>query len=416
MKALLSNFEKYGEVKGNITIKNAEASECDAVNSIISPKNPFSPPLLKFRMSDFENGIHNTRYANADLKEILEIYFLKKITSNKEHRLTEEHDKHEFQDIFIRKYNDSPCTKWIRAMFSDYKYGYKTVMKEYSESTIQAQKLLDYVCQAINSRYDKVSEPIQIAVLSANITGNSHYFDRNTSAGKLLIHALAFLSEIQEYKSAEKIREIYSIFSIEPDSISGAAATVGIRIYYNDKSEHAAYKIFADNSEICLISEANLIHIKYADSDTKTVYIVENQMVFSTLAEIASKYHLSIICTSGQIKTAGLKLIDMLINNNCDIYYAGDFDPEGIQIADKLLCRYNSNKFHIWRMSCDDYFSIEKSEDKISEQRLKKLLKIKSSYLKEISDLITINKKIAYQELLIPKMIDDMKSNALLHA
>ncbi len=415
MKALLYNFEKYGEVKGNIIIKNAEASECDAVNSIISPKKPFSPPLLKFRMSDFENGIHNTRYADADLKEILEIYFHKKIISNKQHRLTEERDKHEFQDLFIRQYNDSPCIKWIKAMFSEYKYGYKTVMKEYSKSTVQAQKLLDYVCQAVNSRYDKISEPIRIAVFSANITGNSHYFDRNTSAGKLLIHALAFLSEIREYNSAEKIKEIYSVFSIEPDSISSATATVGIRIYYSDKSEHPAYKIFADKSEMCLISEANLINIKYADSDTKTVYIVENQMVFSALAEVASECHLSIICTSGQVKTVGLKLIDMLVNNNCDIYYAGDFDPEGIQIADKLFCRYNSDKFHIWRMSCDDYFSIEKSDDKISEQRLKKLLKIKSSYLKEISDLITIDKRIAYQELLIPKMINDMKAHALLH-
>lgn len=301
------------------------------------------------------------------------------------------------------------------AMFSEYKYGYKTVMKEYSESTAYAQKILNYVCQAVNSRYDRIAEPIQLAVLSANITGDSHYFDRNTSAGKLLIHALAFFAEIREYNNAEKIKKIYSVFSIEPDSISGAAATVGIRIYYNDKSEHAAYKIFADRSEICLISVANLINIKYADSDTKIVYIVENQMVFSALAEIASKYHLSIICTSGQIKTAGLKLIDMLIDNNCDIYYAGDFDPEGIQIADKLLCRYNSDKFHIWRMSCDDYLSIEKSDNKISEQRLKKLLKVKSVSLKEISDLITIDKRIAYQELLIPKMMDDMKAHALLY-
>lgn len=74
-------------------------------------------------------------------------------------------------------------------------------------------------------------------------------------------------------------------------------------------SEHSAYKVFADLSKICLISTVNLRSIKYVASDTKTVFIVKNQMVFSVLAEIAFKYKLNLLCTSGQLKSARLKLI-----------------------------------------------------------------------------------------------------------
>lgn len=415
MAALFSNFKKYGEAKGYITITDATFDECDAVNCIISPKKAFSPPVLKFRMIDFEKSIHNSVYADADLKEVLELYFQQKIISNKNQRLSKEQSKRSFQEVFMTRYNDTPCYKWIDTMFKEYKFGYRLLMKEFTDSSQQAHQILNNVCMAVNSRCSIKAEPIQLAVLSANITGNSHYFDKNTSAGKLFIHALAFICGTQEYKNAEEIKEIYSLFSIEPDSISGASASIGIRLFYSDMSEHPAYKVFADLSEICLISTVNLHSIKYADSDTKTVFIVENQMVFSALAEIAFKYKLSLLCTSGQLKSAGLKLIDMLIENNCNIYYAGDFDPEGIQIADKLLNRYNSEKFHVWRMSVNDYNSIEKSDENITEQRLKKFNKISSPILKEVSNLILADKRAAYQELLIPKMIDDMKEVALLY-
>ncbi len=409
MEALLYNFKKYGEVKGNILLSDASASECDVANSIITPKKLFSPPVLKFKMTDFEKGIRNSVYSGADIREVLEIYFGHEIKSNKEKKLSDEQAREKFLQTFENKYYSSPCHKWIKAMISEHKFGYKTLIRELTADSLQAFQLLNYVCKAVNSRSSKITEPIQLAVLSADITGNSHYFDRNTTSGKLLIHALAFLSEISEYKNAEQVREIYSLFSIEPDSISGSVATLGIRLFYSKESEHPAYKVFADTGEICLVSSANLMSVKHADSDSKTVFAVENQMVFSALTDTAVKCRLSLLCTSGQVKSAGFKLMDMLIENNCDIYYAGDFDPEGIQIAQKLLLRYDSDKFHIWRMNVNDYRSIEKSDEEISQTRIKKLEKISSPILKETALMIAECKRAAYQELLIPKMEADMR-------
>ena len=154
--------------------------------------------------------------------------------------------------------------KWLIAMPDECKYGYIIIIREFEESDLNARNMLDNICKAVDSRIEYYYEPVQLAVLSANITGNSHYFDSNTVAGKLLIHALAYLADIKEYKNAEEIKAVYAEYSIEPDSISCAAVAIGIRLLYGDRREHPAFNAFADLGDICLISSSNLIGIEYA--------------------------------------------------------------------------------------------------------------------------------------------------------
>ncbi len=414
MTLLLENYKKFGQVKGNIILNDASMEECDAINALISPKNSFLPPVLIFRMSDFEKGIRKTVYSQADLTDVLRIYFKSDIISNKDRKIIFLEEKNNFFQKLINRYSDTPCSKWLKALSENYKHGYKTFMNEYNESHEKAEHIIHNVCKAVNLRTKKNTEPVLLAVMSADITGDPHSFDKDTSTGKLFIHALAFLSGISDYKSSEEIRYIYSLYLVEPDSISGAAAAIGIRLYHEDKSEHSAYKAFADIKEIAMISTANLQNIKYASANNRTVFVVENPMVFSALKDIASERDLSLLCTFGQIKSSGLRLLDMLINNNCDIYYAGDLDPEGVQIADNLYCRYSSEKFHIWRMSENEYNSIQKSSDTLPEYRLKKIYNTNSPDLKNVSECILKNKRAAYQELLIASMREDLKSFGLI--
>ena len=79
-------------------------------------------------------------------------------------------------------------------------------------------------------------------------------------------------------------------------------------------------------------------------------------------------------------------------------YYSGDFDPEGLLIADKLLNRYK-DKIKPLFYSEDLYKSIV-SDEVISDKRLKQLNKIKDGRLKIISECIKKEKRAAYQESL----------------
>lgn len=410
MEVIYKQYCKYGEAKGNVVLSDVSSEECDAANEIVDPERPFAPPLIKFSLRDFEAGLKNTRFENTDLRYITEAYLGKRIVTKKEISVAAEEIKN---TVFnrVREINSGCyCEKWLEKMIAQKDFGYKTVICEINVSPGEAEKILGNVCMTINSRQN--AEPVQLAVLSAEITGDSHYFDNTRTAGKLLLKGLACTAEMPESKYAEEEKAIYAKFGIEPDSVSSMTATIGIRLYKTDMREHPAFKIFADTGEICLISMANLMGISGADSDGKVVIAVENPMVFTALSGAAAEYGCGLICTAGQLKTSGIRLLQMLSESGCKILYAGDFDPEGLQIADKILRRFSEYDVHAWHMSAEDYNAIEKG-DELSEKRLNKLNSIRSHELVSAVNAIRSERCAAYQELLVSQMIYDISHGLL---
>ena len=152
-----------------------------------------------------------------------------------------------------------------------------------------------------------------------------------------------------------------------------------------------------------------LVHISKAypkQTAFKKVWIVENSGVFSSLADAAPDAPL--VCTHGQFKLAALLLMNFLVKDGYQLYYAGDIDPEAIRIATRLLERYPSH-VKLWKMTVKDY---EKSlsEETISNERLKKLDSINSKELLEVIDSVKNVKKAGYQEALIFEMVEELKS------
>lgn len=404
MKALRKKYESIG-CNGNVSICDATVEECNAVTSILYSKKSFTPPDLKFRLEDFEKGLQNTKYDHVTLQEVLESYFCQTIQTKQEKKAVRQMNKEAFERFFYQKYKNTPCENWLNACFTEQKAGYQRLMRIYNTDHGEAERILDAVCRAVDQCFYN-QEPLQLAVFSAILTGNAHFFDRALPAGRLLLDALAYLADMPSCQNAETINAVYAAYSIEPDTFSGAAA-LGIRLFYENQQEHPAYRYFADTGEVCMITMANLSGICKADTDKKIVFVVENPMVFSALTDTAIRCRAGLLCTFGQLKLSGIRLLDLLAESRCKIYYAGDFDPEGLQIADKLLCRYSSGSVQSWHMSCNDYRCIEKADD-LSQLRLHKLKNIQSAELQEISELLNSEKKSAHQELLISAMQKDM--------
>ncbi len=404
MEYILKNFIKYGGPSGNVVLKDASFNECMAASEIIAPRRAYTPPLLKFKISDFESGFEKTRFGGISLRKLLEEYFQTEIVSNRELKESEESERIMFWKALSEKCSGSVCSMWVSEMIKTQSYGYRTVMAELKKPEKTTENMLHNIFRAIQACTENNSY-IQLAVLSAEITGNPHYFDKSETAGRLLLSCMSFISGKELTGRSETEKEIYDFFRIEPDTISGAAAVLGLRLYEENNAEHPAYRYFADRGEMCLISVASLNSVSGACCDKKRAFIVENPMVFSALSGVASKTGECLICTFGQIKYSGLKIIDMLADSGCRIYYSGDFDPEGLQIADKLISR-NSGIIP-WRMSAEDYRKLDKTET-ISEKRMKILESISNSVLVETAAEMKKSGKSAYQELQIKVLSDDI--------
>ena len=174
---------------------------------------------------------------------------------------------------------------------------------------------------------------------------------------------------------------------------------------------HPAYEGFIIQQESYHVSLSNLYHVVGANSKNKRVFIVENQMVFSQLCEELAEYPVSLMCTAGQMRVASLVVIALLCQGDNKLYYAGDMDPEGIEIANKIISRH-PNHIVPWRYTIADYW-LSQSNEIMNQARLSKLDKIQVESLQEVVELIKHEKKAGYQEALIKSMIEDVKKTLL---
>ena len=395
-------WRSYGKISGNIILNNPTLEEREAIKKFLGIVS--DNKKIKFKMSDFEKDLKESRFNNVELIELLEEYFQEKIIYQKdEKKIIEEEKIRFFENIREKLKIESIYSEEIKKLL-DTIILEKSYLFKYGEDNFETERMIFLSLKAVNY-LSNLDERIKIAILGAEIAKSPHYFDRGSIAGNFLIYLLCLLFDIEETKGAENILEVYYKANIEVDSVSNYVACFGIRLY-TKIGEHRAYREFIKNSEEYLVTLSNLSKIEKANSDNKKVFIVENQMVFSYLCEYFQDKNISILCTSGQLKIAALILIDMLCEADCKIYYSGDFDPEGIEIAEKLIQR--DKNIVPWCFSKENY-KMSISENIISDERLKKLDKIENAYFKELIEEIKIEKKAGYQELLLDKMIKEIK-------
>ena len=118
----------------------------------------------------------------------------------------------------------------------------------------------------------------------------------------------------------------------------------------------------------------------------------ENPSVLNYFKSLNKDY--SIVIVSGMPNMACYKLLDN-IDDNCNIYYHGDYDPEGLLIAQKLKMRYP--KIKLLGYSKDNYFK-SYPNNIISSISLSKLNNIVVPELKEIKESIITKRKAGYEE------------------
>ena len=94
--------------------------------------------------------------------------------------------------------------------------------------------------------------------------------------------------------------------------------------------------------------------------------------------------------------------MDLFAKSGIRVYYAGDLDPEGILIAQKLS-QYYKGEFHYWHMETADYEKC-RSEEVILPKRMKILERITDGRLKPVVDRIEEYGTAGYQEMLVEEM------------
>ncbi|WP_075366665.1 DUF2399 domain-containing protein [Desulfosporosinus metallidurans] len=116
-----------------------------------------------------------------------------------------------------------------------------------------------------------------------------------------------------------------------------------------------------------------------------------------------------LICTHGQFKLASLLLLDKLAASGTLIYYSGDFDPEGLSMAERLLLRY-PGQAKAWHYTLEDY-QLSRSDQVLSPQRLKQLDRVSSPELAPPKEKLLKTGLAGYQEGILSDLWCDVKQS-----
>jgi len=405
-ESIRKKYKSLGSLGGTVVLNNLKEDEKEALTGIF--RKDYYKKSTSFKVEAFIKVLDNTKFNGVLFDRVLEGYYGGAILSNKEEKLIYETEKQEYFEEIIEKFKGTRAENWLVYFLNTKENAYRLANLKYDEDKLQLKKNLSYVCSGYNSLGFEEKSVVRLALFSSNITKNPHSFDTNTECGNLLVYAICYGLELKYPENAEEMNEVLYKAGIIKDEVSNFTLCSGL-LAYNNREEHLGWRGFYEQGEPLQVSIWNISKIDKVISPENKVYVFENPTVFSEVLYRIGNIKPSLICTFGNFKLASLILMDKLVKRGAQIYYSGDFDPEGIVMSDKLKQRYGE-KLVLWRYTKEDYLSI-KSTVHLEECRIKKMNNIRSSELKEIAEVIWENSSAAYQELLIDRYIQDIMSS-----
>ena len=400
-----NKYKKYGKITGSFTLKAVNTQERQILSNFDS--KVWVQGKAKIKCS-IVRDLFNRKLKEYSFEELLVKVVGKELKTNKEVKDEEKEQEEKFYNDILKASDDGVGKQWFIEILDKKKYGYNIIVRKYKSEIRNLKELKRKIILIINS-LNKLpylnNEYENIAVFSAVNTKDSHFFDSDKFTGRLFIKAISFILNKDDPKDINEINELYYEVGILKDEISNHTTIYGLNAFNRDNSEVKAINSFNIWKEPLQISISNLLKIDYFEAINNTVFIFENPAVFHKILKVNGD-NISLICTSGQLNLSSYILLNK-IRNLKNIYYAGDFDPEGLMIAYKIKKRYK-DKVKFLNYTRESYINTM-SNNIIEEKSMSQLNKINCSELDEVINELRINKRAAYQELLIDKYLDSIK-------
>ena len=208
--------------------------------------------------------------------------------------------------------------------------------------------------------------------------------------------------KMEDFRAEEKAALFYRAGLLK-DELSNHVLVYGISGAEKDGRPHKGILGYLEQREPLHLSLLTLGKLARVSPQTgKRVYIVENPAVFAVLAKAWPDA--AIVCGNGQTRLATLVLLD-LFGSDTEFWYAGDYDPEGLLIAQRLKERYGE-RLHFWQYR-REFYEKYRSDVEISDRSIKKLDRVYREELQDIKQAMKRQKKAAYQEAMLGEYLGD---------
>lgn len=413
-RGFCKKYESLGHIGGTVALKNLSAEECEQLGGFLG-KDFLGTKQVSVSGQAFEEALGKSRFSGVSLQEILENYFGMPLLAKKEEKERKEREKESFFDKAFSLAGHPSVREWLETGKLEKRNEYRYMEREWGKDVETLFSVLRVVYQAGEKLPCRSGSYELLPVFAAEITGNPHAFDSGTMAHYLLSCYLEFLfpdAWEEENSHTEKVWALFFRAGILKDDLSNSVLVYGFRGLLPDGKFHVGLDGFCAQREPVFLTLLSLSGMEQLcpgnDESFPDVYMVENPAVFSYLCKKYPKE--SFICGNGQQRMAVWMLLSR-IPEKYRIFYAGDFDPEGLGIAQRLKKRF-PERVCLWKYEVELYRKYLTSHV-ISEQRLKKLDRIDLPELSALCACMREKRVAVYQETMLEEYVCGGESAAI---
>ena len=393
------------------TIKLAKLSELEKEHLGLFLNRSFkTQESLTIAVSKIEKQLQETRFAEVELKAILEAYFGEELLGNKiveqSYHLEREHNI----TNWLLAQPETSIKKWLSEQFKVDSTWRRWIFQKYRENQQACFDQLTILAKSLNHLVENHFKPKKIAQFAAEMTGNPHYFDVGTEGEKLLTISLNRLvdSPIQTHY-AEGRNELYFKFGLLRDTLSNYTFCYQVDAFLKEGQRHPGIAGYNSIGEPQIVSLESISQLEKVSCQQSRVFVSENPTIFHNLIkDLTNQSQISLMCTNGQLTIASLLMLDLVVQSGATIYYGGDFDPEGLRIAERLKNRYGK-QLVFWRYAPEDY-KAALSHEVLSANQLKNLNGLKNSDLELLANFIRVKERAGYQEVIYSRYLHDIET------
>lgn len=435
----VDKYRSLGRCGGTVRLTSLTGSEREFLGHIFR-RDYGRQQSAVVSLEKFQQALDKTRFAGVTLEELLEGYTGERLITKAEEREEYEAAKRTFFAGFLSRFPQPRCRRWLLNILEKGPYSRGVHLAYDNDREGLGQKLVR-VLRALASLPSSeegrtVVDPLRPAqggshrrferlpLFAGRITGDPHLFDPDREEGRFLLSALQYLYKEEtgtegpgRVLTAEKAAEILQYFGLVRDDLLNFVTCAGL-IAYREGRMLSSWQMAWEEGCVLNVPLREVLKLSavfpgsgyFRPGREKRVFVVENSGVFSGLADhfaaLPGGRLPPLLATHGQFNLAALLLLDLLAAGGATLYYSGDFDPEGLQMAQQLRKRYGQC-LKLWHYEREDYEASRPGKI-LRPSRLKKLDSVQDPGLHPVKQGILSTREARYQEKILDRLIQDL--------
>ncbi|MBV9256807.1 MAG: TIGR02679 family protein [Ktedonobacteraceae bacterium] len=363
LEKLRAKYIAEGQVRGQVVLEETTLGERREIASFLG-KPPFRDATLRIRLSEMDQALRNSGFACSLLDVIIAFRPDESLETRPQRRAAHALHQSDFRQALLSLSSEFATNSRTQFWLLHGSHGLEWLFTRYKNSNTDEQqhqmRIIRYVASLLD-QLPRPSSPERLALFAQRTSGDPHTLDANRAEGRLFLLALSdlFADAVPAQNRAHALH-LYNAAGLLVDTISSSVAVFNLASAITH-SGNIDPLLQAAGARVMLLPQRQLLEWSQVRPMRTDIYALENPQVFEEIVDdlLRLDTHMilpTLVCTAGWPSVATLLLLDQLLAASPEnrLYYSGDFDLKGLQIAVHLLAHYPERCLP-WRFDPEAY-------------------------------------------------------------